>query len=233
MGTLANLAAATASFVGMHFLLSHPLRRPIVALIGEGPFLGLYSLIALLTFGWMIVAARAAPEEGLLWTAPDWAWGVGSAVMLIASIFFAGSLIGNPATPDPARPYKPIGEARGVYAITRHPMMWAFSLWAIVHVAVWPTLANLILAGGIFILAFFGMQAQDRKKEQLIGGHWRDWERATSFWPFAALLSGRTAWSRAVPSAFSLAGGLGVWLLATAGHGWFGSPVVGLWRWLG
>ena len=32
-----------------------------------------------------------------------------------------------------------IDEPRGVFAITRHPMMWGFALWALVHAIVNPT----------------------------------------------------------------------------------------------
>jgi uncharacterized membrane protein len=41
--------AAALSFLGTHFVLSHPLRAPIVKAIGEGAFLGLYSLVAFAT----------------------------------------------------------------------------------------------------------------------------------------------------------------------------------------
>ena len=39
--------AAAVAFVGTHFVLSHPLRRPIVAAVGDRGFSGIYSLIAL------------------------------------------------------------------------------------------------------------------------------------------------------------------------------------------
>ena len=38
---------AGIAFLGTHFLLSHPLRAPLVARVGEQAFLGLYSLVAL------------------------------------------------------------------------------------------------------------------------------------------------------------------------------------------
>ena len=50
MDPLVSLAAASAAFVGSHFAMSHPLRAPLVATVGEKPFLGLYSLVALATF---------------------------------------------------------------------------------------------------------------------------------------------------------------------------------------
>ena len=53
---LLSLLAASIALVGTHFLLSHPLRAPIVGAIGTGAFLGLYSLVALATLGWMAAA---------------------------------------------------------------------------------------------------------------------------------------------------------------------------------
>ena len=46
-----GLALAAGSFVGTHFLLSHPLRRPLVDRLGEGPFRGIYTLVSFATFG--------------------------------------------------------------------------------------------------------------------------------------------------------------------------------------
>jgi len=48
------LAIAAIAFVGSHFLLSHPLRQPLVRAVGDGPFRGIYALVALVTFGAMI-----------------------------------------------------------------------------------------------------------------------------------------------------------------------------------
>ena len=46
MDALVSLAAASAAFVGTHFLLSHPLRKPIVARAGEGAFTAIYGGVA-------------------------------------------------------------------------------------------------------------------------------------------------------------------------------------------
>ena len=40
MGSINAVVAAAVAFVGSHFLLSHPLRRPIVGAIGEKGFQG-------------------------------------------------------------------------------------------------------------------------------------------------------------------------------------------------
>ena len=49
-----GLTFSALLFVGLHFLMSHALRAPLVRAVGEGPFRGIYSLVALITFGGMI-----------------------------------------------------------------------------------------------------------------------------------------------------------------------------------
>ncbi len=227
MSPLLSTAAATAAFVGSHFLLSHPLRAPLAGRLGEKGFAGLYSLVAFATLGWMIAAQRSAGPEQPLWTAPDWAWPLGAAVMLIASILLVGSLVGNPALPGSTA--RPAGTPRGVYAITRHPMMWSFALWAGVHILVLPRPTNLVVDSGILVLALVGAAAQDAKKQRL-DRRWPDWRRRTAFVPFAAQLSGRLPWRSARPQTIILAGGTLVWLLASWAHAPLGGWSVGLWR---
>ena len=65
MDPLVSLAAASIALLGTHFALSHPLRASLVKAIGEGPFLGLYSLVAAACMVWMVVAFRAAPAADL------------------------------------------------------------------------------------------------------------------------------------------------------------------------
>ena len=94
-----ELALALIAFVGSHELLSHLLRKPLVARIGEAGFAVLYSVVAAGTLYWAVMAwQRAAPE--LVWVAPTWVWSLGSVVMLVASILFVGSVTApNPALP--------------------------------------------------------------------------------------------------------------------------------------
>lgn len=222
---LARLIAACVTFVGSHFVLSHPLRQPVYNVIGERGFMGLYSLVALASFGWMIVAFRAVPGGSPLWDGTgNTPWALASALTLFAAVLLVGSFQGNPAMPDPrARDLARRGP-HGVFHITRHPMMWSFALWATAHVAVAPTPRVLVLAGALGVLALVGAHLQDRKKEVLMGAEWAQWETQTSYWP---RLSG-LARTGNLPRY----GGLVLWLVATWGH----IPLIyvpaGAWRWL-
>lgn len=228
MTPTASLALATLAFVGTHLAMSHPLRPALAARLGERGFLGVYSLISFATLGWMVFAWRGTSVEAPLWIAPSWWWPGASGLMLGASILLVGSLFGNPAFPNIAGPPRAIPPARGVFAITRHPMNVSFILWALVHLSLSGSARNLIVAGGILILALLGSLGQDRKKRAMLGQTWRDWEARTSFVPFGALLGGRAAWRNAFPGWIALLGGTALWALVTAYHAPSVSPLGGL-----
>ena len=69
-----NVVAAAVAFVGTHFLLSHPLRGPLVSRTGERGFLLLYSVVAAVTLGWIYFAYTRAPAVPLLWPVGDGLW---------------------------------------------------------------------------------------------------------------------------------------------------------------
>jgi len=225
---MGNVVAAALAFVGSHFLLSHPLRRPLVRAFGEKGFLGLYSLVAAVTLGWLAIAYRSAPPGVALWPVGDGLWAIGTILMLVSAILFMGSLVRNPALPQAAAGQVP--EARGVFAITRHPMMWAFALWGMVHILVFPDPSNVVLALAIIVLALVGAHLQDRKKEALQPDFWREWERRTSYWPFVAVAAGRARIGKI--GMHALAGGVVVWLAATWAHMPLAGWPAGIWRWI-
>ncbi len=156
-----------------------------------------------------------------LWDAGRWEFVIATVLMWLGSVLFMGSLRRNPALPRPGKVIERIDDPNGVYAITRHPMMWGFALWAITHAIVNPTLASLALSAAIAILALFGAAAQDAKKEALLGDVWRDWKRKTSFIPYGRGLKSADG--------FALGTGTILWLVATWGHGALGYRPAGIW----
>jgi uncharacterized membrane protein len=224
------LLLASIAFVGTHFLLSHPLRAPLVRAMGESAFLGVYSVVAIVTLIWMVIAYRAMPLTAPVWLVGDGLWALATLLMLIASVLLAGSLVGNPAFPKPGAPNAAPGAARGVYAITRHPMLWSFAIWGLAHILVYPIAKTFIVTTAIIILSLVGAALLDRKKERLQPQVWPAWERRTSYVPFAALVAGRARLGRF--GLFATLGGLIFWLAATWAHipvaGW----PAGIWRWL-
>ncbi|HEX8308609.1 MAG TPA: NnrU family protein [Allosphingosinicella sp.] len=225
-----SLALATLAFVGTHLAMSHPLRTRLVQNLGDQWFTLLYSAISFVTLGWMVLSYRATENSYFLWLAPDWADPVAAAVMLLACILLVGSFFGNPAFPRPGAKPKKVRAASGVFAVTRHPMNIAFILWALVHIALWGALPNLIVAGGILVLAAVGSVGQDHKKLNVIGEPWREWMRRTSFVPFGALLAGRAKWSGLAEAWPAVLLGLLLWLAVTWFHAPEASPIAALTR---
>lgn len=233
MQPMSLLVTTCVLFVGSHFLLSHPLRAPLADRMGERPFQIIYSVVAIATFIMIIQAWRGMPAEPPMWAAGDGLWIVASLIVLFASVLFMGSLIGNPALPAPNAAFAAQGAPRGVYAITRHPMMWGFALWALAHALVMPTQAQFVLSATIAFLALAGSAGQDVKKARLMGDTWRHWAARTSFVPFVRQLSGRGSWGDTIPRPHALFGGIVLWLAATWAHGALGYMVAGIWRWVG
>lgn len=225
MTPVVSLALATFAFVGTHLAMSHPLRRTLVARLGERGFFGLYVLVSFATLGWMILAWRDGTDASALWVAPLWWWPIASVLMLLASILLVGSLIRNPAFPRPGAESWAIPAPHGVFAITRHPMNWSFILWALVHISLSGSPRNLIVAGGILILAWAGSLGQDHKKTLSIGTSWQVWLAGTSFLPFAALASGRARWGSAFPGWTAILGGTALWAVVTSFHAPLVSPL--------
>ena len=58
-------------------------------------------------------------------------------------------------------------------------MNMAFVLWALVHLSLWWSTRNLIVAAGILVLAVGGSIGQDVKKRAVQGRSWAEWERRT------------------------------------------------------
>lgn len=211
------LPLALIAFVGSHFLLSHPLRAPLVARLGAGGFALVYSLVAFATLGWAVWAWRRAPAD-LWWTAPEWAWPLAAVVMLFACILFVGSV----TAPNPALMGMPApnGTTRGVQRITRHPMMWAFALWAVVHGGLAGSGRTVVLAAAILILALVGARLQDGKKRGQMGAAWTAHEAATSFVPFGRGF----AQGLPTPGWIALIGGIVLFVAATGVHPLAGGP---------
>jgi uncharacterized membrane protein len=224
MDPLVSLTAASVALVGTHFALSHPLRASLVRAMSGRGFLALYSLVAAACVVWMTLAFRAAPHADLGGSG-EAGWIVSTILTLPALVLFLGSLRSNPALPAPGAAAAMARAPTGVFAVTRHPMMWGFALWALSHLVLWWSWRTTIVALAVLVLALVGARLQDRKKEALLGEGWAAWEARTSYWPRWGRLAGAGSllWLAAIAA----------WLMLSWLHLPSGGIPAGVWRWLG
>jgi uncharacterized membrane protein len=79
--------------------------------------------------------------------------------------------------------------ARGIIRITRHPIMWAFMLWAAAHIVARGDLRALVFFGGLFVVAALGTVLMDARKAS--NPDWKRFAAVTSHVPFVAIAQGR------------------------------------------
>ena len=93
--SLIPLAMACSLFVLGHVLISStPLRMIMVRRIGEGPYMGLFSLAVTAPLVWMITAFGEAPRE-ILWEGGPALSALPLVTMPFAMIFLVASLWGS------------------------------------------------------------------------------------------------------------------------------------------
>ncbi|WP_086618218.1 NnrU family protein [Erythrobacter tepidarius] len=223
-GAIVTLVAANAAFVGTHFAMSHPLRAAMVKALGAGGFSAAYSVVSFATLGWVYVAFKAAPPADLGGSG-DFGWIIATVLTWPAMVLLAGSLIGNPALPTPMAEAQARSQPKGVFKLTRHPMMWGIGLWALSHMALLWSTRTMVTALAMGILALVGAKLQDGKKEALMGEAWAEWERKTSYWPQLHKLP--------VVGAVPLVAGTVLWLAGSWLHLWQAGIPAGVWKWLG
>ncbi|KLI64675.1 NnrU family protein [Aurantiacibacter marinus] len=218
-----SLAAASLTFVGTHFALSHPLRAPLVRIFGAGGFMAVYSLVAFAAMGWMALAFRAI-DGGMLGGSGTLGWAIATLLTLPAMVLLLGSFLGNPALPAPGAEQAALKEPSGAFHVTRHPMMWSFALWGVSHIVMWWSWRTNIVALAIIVLALVGAHLQDRKKAAQMGDAWDHWQANTTFWP---------RWGQLPRVGIGLwLAGIAGWLAATYAHIHLGDVSAGIWRWI-
>lgn len=190
---MASLLLAAAVFLAIHLFVSGlpAVRGALVRLIGERPYLGLFSLASVGTIVWL-AGAYASAEPIPLWYLGSGARHVALLVMPFALLLAIGSLtVKNPTAVGMAGGVG-AGSATGILKITRHPLMWGIALWSLVHLAANGDAASLILFGTMLVLALVGPLMIDARRRRAGGDGWAAYEAATSVVPFVAIAAGRT-----------------------------------------
>lgn len=220
---MTEFTIALSCFLAAHLVPALPrLRAWLIGRLGRRVYLGLYGLASLALLGWMIDAALRAPVV-VLWDPAPWQWLVPIAAMPFAAILLAGGLL----EPNPLSiTLRHGGEPGPTAAITRHPVLWAFLIWALAHVPPNGTAVTAMLFGSMALFAAAGIPLVEMKARRRLGpDRWHELRSGTSIVPFAALLSRRArpvdGGRLVVPVGVGLA--LYVWFLVW-GHAWLIGP---------
>lgn len=144
------LLAGLLLFLGVHSVraLAPAWRDALRDRLGEGPWKGIYSLLAGLGLGlvvWGYALARQAPEP--LWMPPTAARHLAGPLTLLAFVLLAASqLRGN-----------------HIQARLQHPMLLGTQLWALAHLLANGTLADAWLFGGFLVWSLLAYGAARRR----------------------------------------------------------------------
>ncbi len=216
-----ELFLAAVVLLATHFGVSSTGLRPwLLARLGTGRYLGLYSVVALLALAWLVSAFRRA-DHVALWAPASWHVWLAILLTLVAfMLLITGLTTPNPTVAGAAFRTGQIAQPRGVLRITRHPTMWAFALWGIGHIVANGDLAALIMFGTITVLALVGTRLIDARYEAKLANDWRNFATTTSNLPFAAILAGRQSLALGEIGGWRIALAVGVFVVVLGAHPW-------------
>jgi uncharacterized membrane protein len=223
---MAEFLVAIAFFVIAHVVPPvPPVRTRLMASFGRRQCIFGYSLLSTALIAWIVVAALHAPYRPL-WSFAPWQTLVPIAIMpLVAWLLLIGLIEPNPLPMSPYEMDRDIQHGLSV-AITRHPVLLAFLLWAVSHIPPNDNVVGLILFGGMALLALAGLAGLDRRARRRLGdGCWQQLAAMMSIVPFLAILRSRShirmSWQ--LPVSLATALGIYVWFFVQR-HTWLIGP---------
>jgi uncharacterized membrane protein len=171
-------------FAGSHLLLSSQALRPRIAgALGEQPFQGVYSLVAFAFFVPLVWIYFGNIHAGAwLWTLPrgpvlTWVVQIGMGLAFVMLV--SGAMSPSPASVVPGSP-----EVRGMYRITRHPVVMGLGLFGLLHLLPNASTSDVAFFGGFVLFALLGAWHQDQRKLASGPEGFREFHAATPFVPF-------------------------------------------------
>ncbi|MDF2117165.1 NnrU family protein [Roseiarcaceae bacterium H3SJ34-1] len=147
---MAILIAGLVIFLGVHTLTTlRETRAGLISRLGEGPYKGLYSLVAAVGLGLIVWGFGTYRSGGYIpvWDPPTWTRHVAMLLVWIAFIALAAT-------------YAPAGKIKG---LLRHPMLNAVKFWALAHLLANGDLGSIILFGSVLAWASWDRIAVRRR----------------------------------------------------------------------
>ncbi|HXW72602.1 MAG TPA: NnrU family protein [Methylocella sp.] len=144
------LVTGIVIFLGIHILTTfRETRGALIARLGEGPYKGLHSLVAIAGFALIVWGFARYRAEGLI---PVWTPPAGARHLTIPLMWFAFVALAA-MNPAPSR----------IRGLLRHPMLVAIKIWAFAHLLANGDLGGLVLFGSFLAFAVFDRIAVKRR----------------------------------------------------------------------
>lgn len=218
-----SLIAAATFFLAIHLLVSGTrVRDALTGRIGQGPYMGLFSVLSIAGLVWLGFAfaqVRHGPLQVVFWDITPRTGQVQVGLQLLAMLLIVPGL----TTPNPTsvrqegtldRP----GAVHGMLRITRHPFLWGVAIWAAGHLLVNGDAASIVLFGAMLLLALFGTISIDAKRRRALGDKWDAFAAQTSNIPFGAIAAGRQTLSLREIGWWRIVLAIAVWALLAWAH---------------
>lgn len=146
---MALLIAGLAVFFAVHMLPWFAgLRARLRAKLGERAYRAAFALVALAGFGLIVVGKANAPVVSL-YEPPAWGSALAPPLVLAAFLLLPGA-------------YMPANVKR----FTRHPMLWAVTLWALAHLLANGDVASVMLFGAFLAYSLADMVSANARGAQ-------------------------------------------------------------------
>jgi uncharacterized membrane protein len=215
-----SLLAAAAFFLAIHLLVSGTrVRDALTGRIGQGPYMGLFSLSSVAGLVWLGLAFAEARGQPAYWDLTPVTRQIQLGVQLLAMLLIVPGL----TTPNPTsvRQEGALDRAdvvKGMLRITRHPFLWGVAIWAAGHLLVNGDPASLVLFGTMLLLALFGTASIDAKRRRALGPKWDAFAAQTSNVPFGAIAAGRQKLSLGEIGWWRIVLAIAIWALLAWAH---------------
>lgn len=214
---MTELLLALGVFIALHMVPAMPaLRQHLIDKLGRRAYFIIYSALSIIALLWVFHAALTLDFIALWDPAPWHAWAALVLAPLGVFLVLAGLFSINPLSVSVRQP----GSQKGaIVAITRHPVLWGFLIWAVGHVIANGDLRSLVLFGSFALFAAGGFFMVERRTRRRLGEAWQAEASGTSILPFSAALSGHTRLAIDAPMVLAtIATAILSWWLLSGGH---------------
>lgn len=218
------LIAAAVFFLAIHFLVSGTrLRGVLIGMMGERPYMGVFSLVSLAAIIWLAMSYNAASAAGgeVLWDLGVGVRHMGIPIIAIAFLFVVtGILTSNPAALGEEGSIAKDDVAKGILRVTRHPFLWGTAIWAAFHLAANGDSPSVVFFGTFLVLAVLGTYSIDAKRARTMGAAWTGFAAKTSNVPFGAIVTGRNTLKLGELLTWRQLAAIGVFVAVLFVHAW-------------